>query len=209
VAPRPGVTAAAVVDAAIAISDRVGLDGLTLTAVARKLGVQTPSLFAHVAGRPGLLKALRLRSFEAQVDLFRAAATGRARGDAVAAVARAYRSFVRQHPGLYDASVPTHMADSGETRAVAESLLRATLDVIQGFGISPEESVHAARFLRSVVHGFLGLERAGGFGLPEDVDASFDRTVRTLTETLARWPGTRRVARPGRTRRIARRRAVA
>lgn len=208
-APRPGVTAAAVVDAAIAISDRVGLDGLTLTAVARKLGVQTPSLFAHVAGRPGLLKALRLRSFEAQVDLFRAAATGRARGDAVAAVAHAYRGFVHHHPGLYDASVPTHVADAGETRAVADSLLRAVLDVIQGFGISEEESVHAARFLRSVVHGFLSLERAGGFGLSEDVDASFEQTVRALTETLTRWPRPSIVERSDRPRRVKRRRAAA
>jgi len=48
--------------------------------------------------------------------------------------------------------------------------------------------VHAVRTVRSAVHGFVMLELAGGFGLPEDVDASFAHLVRVLEAGLAVSP---------------------
>jgi len=47
-------------------------------------------------------------------------------------------------------------------------------------GLQGEEAVHALRAFRSMVHGFVTLEVAGGFGLPEDCDKSFRRMVDTL-----------------------------
>jgi hypothetical protein len=44
--------------------------------------------------------------------------------------------------------------------------------------------VHAARAFRSALHGFVGLEAAGGFGIPVDLDESFGRLVRTLAGGL-------------------------
>jgi hypothetical protein len=45
--------------------------------------------------------------------------------------------------------------------------------------------VHAARAFRSAVHGFVVLEAAGGFGIPVDLDDSFDRLLATLAGGLA------------------------
>jgi hypothetical protein len=41
------------------------------------------------------------------------------------------------------------------------------------------------RAFRSAVHGFVALEAAGGFGIPVDVDTSFERLVATLAGGLA------------------------
>jgi hypothetical protein len=46
--------------------------------------------------------------------------------------------------------------------------------------------VHAARGLRSALHGFVTLEAGGGFGFPLDLDDSYDRLVRTLADGFAR-----------------------
>jgi len=36
------------------------------------------------------------------------------------------------------------------------------------------------RIARAGLHGFVSLEAAGGFGLPRDVDRTFDRLIETL-----------------------------
>jgi Tetracyclin repressor-like, C-terminal domain len=40
------------------------------------------------------------------------------------------------------------------------------------------------------MHGFVALEAAGGFGLPQSVDASYRRLVDALDAALTSWPAT-------------------
>jgi AcrR family transcriptional regulator len=208
------VTRAVLVERAARIADADGLEALTLARLARELGVKPPSLFDHIDGRTGLTAALRARSFEEQGRIVRAAASGRSKDDAVRAIAGAYREFVRTHPGLYRASVRTFVGDFPEVARTAQDLLEAFLDALRGYGIRREESVHAARFARSTLHGFLMLELDRGFCLGPDVDLSFDRAVDGACAVLAHWPpaGSRpagsgpegRADRPRRSRRPAR-----
>ena len=55
--PGAGLDPERVVDAAAAIADAEGLDAVTLARVAGGLGVRAPSLYNHVDGRGGLLRA--------------------------------------------------------------------------------------------------------------------------------------------------------
>jgi hypothetical protein len=48
--------------------------------------------------------------------------------------------------------------------------------------------VDATRALRSALHGFVVLENDGGFGLPRDVDRSFDQMVAALDLAIKSWP---------------------
>jgi Tetracyclin repressor-like, C-terminal domain len=62
------------------------------------------------------------------------------------------------------------------------------LAVLGSFGLEGPAAIHAARCLRSAAHGFAVLETGGGFGLPEDLDASHDRLVDTLAAGLTARP---------------------
>ncbi|MDQ8046362.1 MAG: TetR family transcriptional regulator, partial [Patulibacter sp.] len=53
--PRAGLDPGRVADAAVAIADRDGLDGVTIARVAAELGVKGPSLYNHVASRDALV----------------------------------------------------------------------------------------------------------------------------------------------------------
>jgi len=183
------VTRAKVIERATRILDAGGPDALTLSRVARELGVRPPSLFDHIEGLPGLLRALRIRSFEAQTELLRAAAVGRSRDDALRAVALAYRGFTTAHPGLYRISVRTYVGDAPEVQRAAGALLGAFLDILRGYAIAEDELVHAARFARGALHGFLTLEAEGGFGLATNVDASFERKVDSICRAVRTWTG--------------------
>ena len=59
--------------------------------------------------------------------------------------------------------------------------------MIGGYGIDDDEQIHAARFLRSAVHGFIDLECSGGFGIPVDLDASYRALVGQVMRSLRDW----------------------
>ena len=56
---------------------------------------------------------------------------------------------------------------------------------MSGLGLHGDDAVDAIRALRAVLHGFVTLEAQGGFGLPADVDRSFDRLCRRDDATVA------------------------
>jgi len=52
------------------------------------------------------------------------------------------------------------------------------LAVLAGYGLR-EDALHATRAIRSLLHGFVSRETAGGFGLPLSLDMSFEKLLQT------------------------------
>ena len=73
-----------------------------------------------------------------------------------------------------------------ETRAAR--LREPAVALLSGYGLPQPELVHAARTLRSAIHGFVNLEQQSGFGLDTDFDASFGWMLDTLERGLAPPP---------------------
>jgi AcrR family transcriptional regulator len=183
--PRRGLDRAQVVAAAGAIADAEGLDAVTLARVAAALGVRSPSLYNHVAGHDGLLRGLAAQSTRELARELRRAATGRAGSDAIVAVAAAQRSYALAHPGRYAATVAAPARGDAEHEAAAADAVEVLTAVLAGSGLEGDELIHAARALRSAVHGFAALEAAGGFGLAVDRDDSFRRLVGALAAGIS------------------------
>ena len=182
--PRRGLDRARVVEAAAAIADADGLEAVTLARVADALGVRPPSLYHHVAGRDGLLRALAARSTSELVTALRRAATGRAGAAAIAAVAAAQRAYALEHPGRYAATVAAPAAGDSEHERAAAEAVDVLGAVLAGSGLDGDDLVHAIRALRSAVHGFAVIEAAGGFELAVDREESFRRLVDALARAL-------------------------
>jgi AcrR family transcriptional regulator len=182
--PRAGLDTERVVDAAARIADAEGLDAVTLAQVAAELGVRPPSLYNHVEGHGGLLRALAVRGVRELTAALREAAVGRSGTDALGATARAYRAYAHAHPGLYAATVAAPAPDDAEHQAAARETVDVVFAVLRAWSLEGDDAVHATRAFRSALHGFVGLEAAGGFGIPVDLDESFERLVATLAGGL-------------------------
>ena len=178
---RRGLSRAVVVDTAARLADQAGFDALTLGAVAAELGVRPPSLYNHVDGLGGLRRDLALRGVAELGERLRDAAVGRAGADALGAVATAYRDYARERPGLYQALQRAPDPGDAELLAAAARLLQPVLAVLAGYGHEGATAIHAARTLRSALHGFVELERLGGFGIDLDLDASYRWMVAALS----------------------------
>jgi AcrR family transcriptional regulator len=182
--PRAGLDADAVVAAAAALADEDGLARLTLARLAAALGIRTPSLYAHVDGLGDLRARLGARGARDMASALQAAAAGRSGADALRAVAVAYRSYAHAHPGSYAAmQVASERQDNQLAGAAAVGVFLA---VLEGYGISGDAAIHAVRAVRSALHGFVSLEREGGFGIPLSLDQSFVTLVAMIDAGLER-----------------------
>ena len=52
--------------------------------------------------------------------------------------------------------------------------------MLRGYDLEGPALIHAARCMRSSVHGFAVLEAAGGFGRPEDLEESYELLIRMV-----------------------------
>ncbi len=185
--PRAGLNRAVVVAEAARLVDESRLENLTLAALADRLGVRSPSLYNHVDGLPGLLAALRLQGIHELGSVLARAAVGKTGPGAVFALAGAYRQFILAHPGVYPLTVQSvyqHASLDPELEAASREVVAIVLAALAGYGFDDSEALHVVRGLRSLVHGFATLELAGGFGLPLEIDESFDLMIQAYVDGL-------------------------
>lgn len=175
-----------IVAAAVDLLESDGLDGVTMNAVAARVGVRAPSLYKRVRNRDGLV---RLIAEDALADLAArtAALADPARhpdpAERLAALARDLRVFARARPGGYRLifAPPSGEAalDVGAIARASAPLLAATADLA-----GEERALDAARTVTAWATGFIGMELAGAFQLGGDVDDAFEYGLSLLLAAL-------------------------
>ncbi len=192
---RAGLTTERVVRAGAELADEVGFGEVTVSALARRFGVQVASLYSHVKSSQDLRTGIALLALEELADRASAALAGRAGKDALTALANVYRDYAREHPGRYAAAQlrldpATAAASAGGRHA---GMTRA---VLRGYDLHEPDRTHAVRLLGSVFHGYVSLELGGGFDhSAPDSQETWSRILDALDALLRNWPA----APPGRT----------
>jgi len=181
---RRGLDAATVVGTAADLADADGLGAVTVARVAAELGVRGPSLYNHVPGHAGLVQGIALAATRDLTMQLRDAAVGRAGVDALLAAARAYRAFAHAHPGRYEAMQRAAAATDEARQAAATALIAVLAGILRTWDLEGKDAIHAVRGLRSALHGFVDLERIGGFALDVPLDSSYEWLVRGFAAGL-------------------------
>lgn len=184
--PRAGLSRDVVVAAAARVADEQGYDKLTLAAIAQRFGVAVPSLYKHVAGLRALRRELAVFAVRELGDALHSAIEA-SKEDGLRAMARAYRTYAKSHPGRYAASLGAPSPGDPEHHDASNAVLATVFEVLANYGLENDDLVDATRALRAALHGFVSLESSGAFGLPEDVDRSFERLVDALDAALRYW----------------------
>jgi AcrR family transcriptional regulator len=183
--PRVGLDPARVTLAAADLVDHEGESALTLARLAADLGVAAPSLYKHVGGLDDLVRRVAVLTADRLGDALTASAVGRSGRDALVALADAYRRFAAEHPGTYALAQQAPLFDGDRAHVDAAN---RSIDVIAaalaGYGVPADDTIDAIRTVRAALHGFVDLERRGGFGLPDSVDRSFGVLVAALDAAL-------------------------
>ena len=183
--PRAGHSEERVVEEAELLADEG--EPITLAALARRLGVQVPSLYKHVAGADDLNRLMSIRAKDEFADVLGRAAVGKAGADALDALAVAYRQWATKHPGRYASTLRAPDAADADDMAASSRAIQIIFDALGGYGLDDQDLIDATRIFRSTLHGFVTLVAAGAFALP-DLDRSFRRMLAMFRTSLANWP---------------------
>ncbi len=180
---RAGLDRERVVRAAAELVNHEGAESLTINRLARELSVRPSSLYNHIHGLEDLWHELALLNLRNLGERLTSAAVGRSGAAGVLAVAKAYRAYVKEYPGLYQSSLRAsgnHTPPDPKLQSAEEHIVRVVLALVESFGLSGVRAIDAVRALRSAVHGFATLEVTGGFGLPLDLDESFQQLIEMI-----------------------------
>jgi AcrR family transcriptional regulator len=190
-AARVGLDRQSIVQVAAEVADLRGLENVTLTAVAERLGVRKPSLYNHINGLPELRRELAIWGTNQLRMAISEVAIGKAKQEAILAIAAAYRSFAHQRPGLYQAIVSSPDRNCLELKEAIQNMMAILKTVLAPYNLDEENKTHAVRGLRSLMHGFVSLEAAGWFAVPVDRDSSYKQLVMTFINGIKSQPKTK------------------
>ncbi|RNE63803.1 TetR/AcrR family transcriptional regulator [Cryobacterium tepidiphilum] len=161
-----------IITAAQDILESGGPAGLTMQAVAARVGVRAPSLYKRFQDREALLAAVTVASIEALTERLDAAAPDLAR------LAEAYRGFAHSRPQAFRLIFTTSAPEEVLQRS-AEPVIRAAAALV-----GDAHALDAARLLTAWATGFVQMELAGAFRLGGDVEHAFDYGLQRLVVAL-------------------------
>jgi AcrR family transcriptional regulator len=174
----------AIVAAGRDVLEAEGLAGLTMQAVAARVGVRAPSLYKRVAGRAELVRLVAAATVDALGERLAEVPDSGDPGRDLAELAGALRAFARTAPAGYGL---IFVPGAGSAAPDGEALARASAPVLRVAAAlaGPDHALEAARTATAWAHGFITMELSGAFALGGDVDAAFAFGVRRLAAALA------------------------
>jgi len=184
--PRAGLTPERIISEAATVADEVGLDRLTLAAVAHRCGVSLPGLYKHVSGLDEVRRGIALLGVTELTSVTARAAAGVTGRESLNAASAAYRSYALAYPGRYAASVLAPAPGDDQHIEVATQAFAVISAALKGYRLEGADLIHAVRMWRAACHGIATLQSAGGFGLPESVDVTFGHLIAALDTEFRR-----------------------
>ena len=186
--PTPDRTSrAAIVEAAREILESAGFAGLTMQAVADRVGVRAPSLYKRVRNRDDLVRLITEATVRDLGERLATIGAGTNPRRDLAELARAIRAFARARPMGYQLISAPRPGLAGPS---IEEMAHAIEPVLQVAGnlAGEHHALQAARTFIAWASGFINMELAGGFKLGGDIDQAYEFGIAHLIDALGGQP---------------------
>lgn len=175
--PTPDRTSLdAIVLAARDLLEKDGLAGVTMQAVAHRVGVRAPSLYKRVQSRDKLLELVAEATLTELTARLNRAATA-------AELAGILRAFGHAQPAAFQLIMTpeagTPVAAQSFRVALSAPILRVARDLA-----GDDVALEAARTLTAWAAGFITMELNGAFQLGGDIDHAWDFGVATIVKAV-------------------------
>lgn len=182
---QKGISRDIILAKAIEMMERNENPAISMWELAEELKIKTPSLYNHVKSMNDLFIDISRYAAEELKQTQLAAIKEKHRDDALFALAAAYRSFAKEHKGLYKATLSLTKLQGDILTQTAAAIAEPIFLVLSQYELSEEQSIHWQRILRSIIHGFLSQEEAGFFQhYPVSVEISYQAAIRCFLNGL-------------------------
>lgn len=172
-----------IVAAASELLEEAGADGVTMQAVAGRVGVQPPSLYKHVRHRADLLAAVVDAAVGEVTERLGTASVDEPRASIVAQV-EAMRRFAHERPHAYALVMGASPDLPRPTPEVMGVSLRSLL-VATGALAGEAHALDAARLVVAWANGFITMELSDALRMGGDIDAAWAWGLRRIVGAIA------------------------
>jgi AcrR family transcriptional regulator len=172
-----------IVRSAREILESDGLAGLTMQAVADRVGVRAPSLYKRVRNRDDLLSLVAVATIRDMTTRLDAVGrSGDPRAD-LGELCRGFRAFAHERPAGYRLVLgwgPDAVKLDQEEHVRAGAIVLRVAAELAG----PEQALEAARLITAWAHGFISMELGGAFNLGGDLEIAYEYGIAHLADAL-------------------------
>ncbi len=171
---------AGILRASLEIADERGIDGLTMQAVADRLGVTPMALYRHVTNKADLLDGV----VEQLLDEITPAGQSADGDDELLAMGQAVRAVAHRHPTVF----PLLLQRPASTPAALRARNRV-YEALRAMGIAKKEVARVERLISTMILGFAASEVSGRFDAHSRkvLDADFAALVEIIRGGLATY----------------------
>lgn len=165
-----------IIDAAVAIADKDGLDGVSMRTVAERVGVTPMALYRHFSNKVALLDGM----VERLVTSLRPERVTGTWDERLTALAHAYRSLARRHPWSAQLlfSRPSVTPDAARVTEFVYAAIREA-------GVPEPHVGRVERLVTTFVIGYAASEVLGRFASrPVDFGAEFEADLADLKRLI-------------------------
>ncbi|WP_332698827.1 TetR/AcrR family transcriptional regulator [Devosia sp.] len=153
----------ALVEAAMAEVERGGIETLSLSAIAKALGVSQPAPYRHFADRDALLTEVVTEGFTLFAATLKAAPKRATGHQALSRMAQAYLRFGLDHPGLYKAMFASHILPQARDGVALQATASGSFALlVDATGLTDQQRAQrVALRIWASLHGIVMLQNQG------------------------------------------------
>lgn len=181
---RTQINLAKILEVAVDICNEEGYEQLVLSSISERLGIKTPSLYNHIEGLSDLKQQIAYHGLKMLYDTIIHSVIGYIGDDAIVSASKAYIGFVNKNPGLYSAISKVPDPYESQFDVLSNQLVQVLIKLFGVYHLSDEDSIHAVRGLRSILHGFASIQMDGGFRMNYLQEDSLDFVLVTFLKGL-------------------------
>ncbi|MFT3852687.1 MAG: TetR/AcrR family transcriptional regulator [Ilumatobacteraceae bacterium] len=168
----------AILAASLDVADAVGVDRLTMQAVAERLGVTPMALYRHVADKADLLDGVverLLGEIEPPDESLPPA-------EQLTAIGQAVRRLARRHPTVFPL-----LLQRPATTPAARRARDTVVELLGAMGVPDDRVAQGERVISTLILGFAASEAAGRFRrhTRKQIDADYALVEATVTHLIA------------------------
>ena len=159
------------------LSNKVGLENLSLKMVAEELNIKSPSLYNHISSLEEIKERIMIYGWKELEENVIESVVGVAGYEALRSMCYAFYDYATNNKGIFTSMLWYNKFESDEKNNATKKLFSLIFKILQPLNISDSNIEHIIRTLRSFLEGFSLLVNNNAFGNPISIKESFDLSL--------------------------------
>lgn len=178
-----------IIETAALISNKVGLENLSLKMIAEELNIKSPSLYNHVSSLENIKEKLMIYGWKQIEEKMIDSAVGVSGYDAIKNMCYAFYNYATNNKGIFTAMLWYNKYENVEKKNTTKKLFDMLFKIMKSLNISEDNINHIIRTLRAFLEGFSLLVNNNAFGNPISVKKSFDLSLEIIMSGIKMLEG--------------------